>query len=119
MIQDIVAEAEPGGIYQGKVVKVLDFGAFVNFIGKKDGLVHVSELSEGRVEKVSDMIKEGDTVWVKYLGSDDRGKTRLSMRYVNQETGEEIPGVEPRDRPAGGGGSGGGGGGRERRPRRD
>ncbi|MFP5469883.1 MAG: polyribonucleotide nucleotidyltransferase, partial [Alphaproteobacteria bacterium] len=114
MIQDIVAEAEPGGIYQGKVVKVLDFGAFVNFIGKKDGLVHVSELSEGRVEKVSDMIKEGDTVWVKYLGSDDRGKTRLSMRYVNQETGEEIPGVEPRDRPAGGGG-----GGRERRPRRD
>jgi polyribonucleotide nucleotidyltransferase len=114
MIQDIVAEAEPGGIYQGKVVKVLDFGAFVNFIGKKDGLVHVSELSEGRVEKVSDMIKEGDSVWVKYLGSDDRGKTRLSMRYVNQETGEEIPGVEPRDRPASGGG-----GGRERRPRRD
>jgi len=118
MIQDIVAEAEPGGIYHGKVVKVLDFGAFVNFIGKKDGLVHVSELSEGRVEKVSDMIKEGDNVWVKYLGSDDRGKTRLSMRYVNQETGEEIPGVEPRERPAGGGG-GGGGGGRERRPRRD
>ncbi|MFZ5833866.1 MAG: polyribonucleotide nucleotidyltransferase [Pseudomonadota bacterium] len=118
MIQDIVAEAEPGGIYHGKVVKVLDFGAFVNFIGKKDGLVHVSELSEGRVEKVSDMIKEGDSVWVKYLGSDDRGKTRLSMRYVNQETGEEIPGVEPRERPAGGGG-GGGGGGRERRPRRD
>lgn len=119
MIQDIVAEAEPGGIYQGKVVKVLDFGAFVNFIGKKDGLVHVSELSEGRVEKVSDMIKEGDTVWVKYLGSDDRGKTRLSMRYVNQETGEEIPGVEPRDRPAGGGGSGGGGGRERRPPRRD
>jgi len=113
MIQDIVAEAEPGGIYQGKVVKVLDFGAFVNFIGKKDGLVHVSEMSEGRVEKVSDMIKEGDSVWVKYLGSDDRGKTRLSMRYVNQQTGEEIPGVEPRERPAGGGG------GRERRPRRD
>ena len=118
MIQDIVAEAEPGGIYQGKVVKVLDFGAFVNFIGKKDGLVHVSEISEGRVENVAGMLKEGDSVWVKYLGSDDRGKTRLSMRYVNQETGEEIPGVEPRERPAGGGGSGGGGG-RERRPRRD
>jgi len=117
MIQDIVAEAEPGGIYQGKVVKVLDFGAFVNFIGKKDGLVHVSEISEGRVENVAGMLKEGDSVWVKYLGSDDRGKTRLSMRYVNQETGEEIPGVEPRERPAGGGG--GGGGGRERRPRRD
>ncbi len=116
MIQDIVAEAEPGGIYQGKVVKVLDFGAFVNFIGKKDGLVHVSEISEGRVENVAGMIKEGDSVWVKYLGSDDRGKTRLSMRYVNQETGEEIPGVEPRERPAGGGG----GGGRDRRPpRRD
>ena len=114
MIQDIVAEAEPGGIYQGKVVKVLDFGAFVNFIGKKDGLVHVSEISEGRVENVAGMLKEGDSVWVKYLGSDDRGKTRLSMRYVNQETGEEIPGVEPRERPAGGGG-----GGRERRPRRD
>jgi polyribonucleotide nucleotidyltransferase len=112
LINEIVAEAEPGGIYKGKVVKVLDFGAFVNFIGKKDGLVHVSELSEGRVEKVSDMIKEGDSVWVKFLGSDDRGKTRLSMRYVNQETGEEIPGVEPRDRPAGG--SGGGGGGRDR-----
>ncbi len=117
MIQDIVAEAEPGGIYQGKVVKVLDFGAFVNFIGKKDGLVHVSEISEGRVENVAGMLKEGDSVWVKYLGTDDRGKTRLSMRYVNQETGEEIPGVEPRERPAGGGG--GGGGGRERRPRRD
>ena len=117
MIQDIVAEAEPGGIYKGKVVKVLDFGAFVNFIGKKDGLVHVSELSEGRVEKVSDVIKEGDSVWVKFLGSDDRGKTRLSMRHVNQETGEEIPGVESRERPAGGGG---GGGGRDRRPpRRD
>ncbi|MFZ5930058.1 MAG: polyribonucleotide nucleotidyltransferase [Pseudomonadota bacterium] len=115
MIQDIVAEAEPGGIYQGKVVKVLDFGAFVNFIGKKDGLVHVSEISEGRVENVAGMLKEGDSVWVKYLGSDDRGKTRLSMRYVNQETGEEIPGVEPRDRPAGGGG----GGGRDRRPRRE
>ena len=114
MIQDIVAEAEPGGIYQGKVVKVLDFGAFVNFIGKKDGLVHVSEISEGRVENVAGMLKEGDSVWVKFLGTDDRGKTRLSMRYVNQETGEEIPGVEPRDRPAGGGG-----GGRERRPRRD
>ncbi len=115
LINEIVAEAEPGGIYQGKVVKVLDFGAFVNFIGKKDGLVHVSELSEGRVEKVSDMIKEGDSVWVKFLGTDDRGKTRLSMRYVNQETGEEIPGVEARERPAGGGG-----GGRERRPpRRD
>jgi len=119
LIQDIVAEAEPGGIYKGKVVKVLDFGAFVNFIGKKDGLVHVSEISEGRVENVAGMLKEGDSVWVKYLGTDDRGKTRLSMRYVNQETGEEIPGVEPRERPAGGGG-GGGGRDRDRRPpRRD
>ncbi|HAK64274.1 MAG TPA: polyribonucleotide nucleotidyltransferase [Alphaproteobacteria bacterium] len=115
MINEIVAEAVPGAIYQGKVVKVLDFGAFVNFIGKKDGLVHVSEMSEERVEKVSDVLKEGDTVWVKYLGTDDRGKTRLSMRYADQKTGEEIQGVEARERP-----SGGGGGGRDRRPpRRD
>ncbi len=114
LINEIVAEAEPGGIYQGSVVKVVDFGAFVNFIGKKDGLVHVSEMAEERVEKVSDKVKEGDTVWVKYLGSDERGKTRLSMRYVNQETGEEIPGVVARERTGGGGG----GGGRDRRPPR-
>ena len=117
MINDIVAEAVPGAIYQGKVVKVLDFGAFVNFIGKKDGLVHVSEMSEERIEKVSDVLKEGDTVWVKYLGTDDRGKTRLSMRYADQKTGEEIQGVEARERPSGGGG---GGRDRDRRPpRRD
>ncbi|MFZ5912910.1 MAG: polyribonucleotide nucleotidyltransferase [Pseudomonadota bacterium] len=117
MINEIVAEAVPGAIYQGKVVKVLDFGAFVNFIGKKDGLVHVSEMSEERVEKVSDVLKEGDTVWVKYLGTDDRGKTRLSMRYADQKTGEEIQGVEARERPSGGGG---GGRDRDRRPpRRD
>jgi polyribonucleotide nucleotidyltransferase len=117
MINEIVAEAVPGAIYQGKVVKVLDFGAFVNFIGKKDGLVHVSEMSEERIEKVSDVLKEGDTVWVKYLGTDDRGKTRLSMRYADQKTGEEIQGVEARERPSGGGG---GGRDRDRRPpRRD
>lgn len=106
MINDIVAEPEENAIYEGKVVKVLDFGAFVNFIGKKDGLVHISELCEERVEKVTDVVNEGDMVKVKYLGSDDRGKTRLSMRYVNQETGEEIEGVEPRER-------------KPRRPRRD
>lgn len=106
MINDIVAEPEEGAIYEGKVVKVLDFGAFVNFIGKKDGLVHISELCEERVEKVTDVVNEGDMVKVKYLGSDDRGKTRLSMRYVDQETGEEIEGVEPRER-------------KPRRPRRD
>ena len=77
-------------IYEGKVVKVVDFGAFVNFIGNKDGLVHISELREDRVAQVGDVVKEGQPVKVKVLGVDDRGKVRLSMRLVNQETGEEI-----------------------------
>ena len=90
MIRDIVAEAEVGAIYEGTVVKCLDFGAFVNFIGKRDGLVHISELAEGRVATVGDVVKEGDSVKVKVLGIDDRGKVKLSMRVVNQETGEDI-----------------------------
>jgi polyribonucleotide nucleotidyltransferase len=71
-------------------VKVMDFGAFVNFFGPKDGLVHISELAPRRVAKVTDVVKEGDTVKVKLLGFDDRGKVRLSMKMVDQETGKEI-----------------------------
>jgi polyribonucleotide nucleotidyltransferase len=89
-IQGITAEPEPGQIYQGTVVKIVDFGAFVNFFGPRDGLVHVSQLAPQRVQNVSDVVKEGDKVWVKFMGSDDRGKVRLSMKVVNQETGEEI-----------------------------
>ena len=90
MIKDIVAEPEVGVIYEGTVVKCLDFGAFVNFIGKRDGLVHISELAQGRVATVGDVVKEGDRVKVKVLGIDDRGKVKLSMRVVDQETGEDI-----------------------------
>ena len=90
IIKDIVAEPEVGVIYDGTVVKCLDFGAFVNFIGKRDGLVHISELAQGRVATVGDVVKEGDSVKVKVLGIDDRGKVKLSMRVVNQETGEDI-----------------------------
>ncbi len=111
-IQGIVAEPEVGVIYKGKVVKVVDFGAFVNFLGAKDGLVHISELAPGRTEKVTDICNEGDEVLVKCLGFDDRGKVRLSMRLVNQETGEEIeddrPPREPREDKGGG----------DRKPRR-
>ncbi|MEE2694263.1 MAG: polyribonucleotide nucleotidyltransferase [Pseudomonadota bacterium] len=89
-IRDIVAEPEVGVIYDGKVVKTVDFGAFVNFIGNRDGLVHISELSAERVPSVTDVIKEGDEVKVKVLAIDDRGKVRLSMKSVDQETGEEI-----------------------------
>ena len=92
-IRDIVAEPEIGVIYRGKVVKVVDFGAFVNFIGSKDGLVHISELAPERVGKVTDIINEGDEVWVKVLSFDDRGKVRLSMKSVNQESGEEEGGT--------------------------
>ena len=88
-IKDIVAEPEVGVIYQGKVVKVVDFGAFVNFIGNRDGLVHISELADHRVGQVTDIVNEGDEIYVKVLAVDDRGKVRLSMRVVDQETGEE------------------------------
>ena len=90
MIHAIVAEPEVGMIYTGKVVKLMDFGAFVNFFGKRDGLVHVSQLSEGRVNHPKDLLQEGQEVKVKLMGFDDRGKVRLSMKVVDQETGKEI-----------------------------
>ena len=95
-ITSIVAEPEVGVIYNGKVVKVVDFGAFVNFLGARDGLVHISELAPRRVGKVTDVVNEGDEVKVKVLGIDDRGKVKLSMKVVDQETGEEISG-KPRE----------------------
>ncbi|MBB5517532.1 polyribonucleotide nucleotidyltransferase [Amphiplicatus metriothermophilus] len=89
-IQSIVAEPEVGRVYKGKVVKIVDFGAFVNFFGSRDGLVHISQLAHGRPEKTTDVVKEGDEVYVKLLGFDDRGKVRLSMKVVDQKTGKEI-----------------------------
>ncbi|MDP1987454.1 S1 RNA-binding domain-containing protein, partial [Phenylobacterium sp.] len=89
-IKSITSEPEIGTIYEGKVVKVMDFGAFVNFFGAKDGLVHVSQISNERVAKVSDVLTEGQEVKVKLLGFDDRGKTRLSMKVVDQVTGEDL-----------------------------
>jgi polyribonucleotide nucleotidyltransferase len=147
-IRGIVEEAEVGKVYDGKVVNIVDFGAFVNFMGGKDGLVHVSEMKNERVEKPTDVVTEGQAVKVKVLEIDPRGKVRLSMRVVDQETGAELedtrPAREPRPersgggdrgprREGGGGGdrgprsgggdrgprSGGGGGGGDRGPRRD
>ncbi|MGI4953562.1 MAG: polyribonucleotide nucleotidyltransferase [Janthinobacterium lividum] len=117
MIRGITAEAEIGAIYNGKVVKTAEFGAFVNFLGAKDGLVHISELAATRVSKTTDIVKEGDQVKVKVVGFDDRGKVKLSMRVVDQTTGEDISatvGAKP-------GREGGREGGRdgERGPRRD
>jgi polyribonucleotide nucleotidyltransferase len=89
-IHGLTAEPEEGQIYKGKVVKVMDFGAFVNFFGPKDGLVHVSQLKEERVNHPKDVVSEGQEVYVKLLGFDDRGKVRLSMKEVDQETGEEM-----------------------------
>jgi len=133
-ILGIVEEPEVGKIYDGKVVNIVDFGAFVNFMGGKDGLVHVSEMKNERVEKPTDVVSEGQEVKVKVLEVDPRGKVRLSMRVVDQETGAELedtrPPREPREggrdrgdrRPGGGGrdrGSRGGGGGRDRGDRGD
>jgi polyribonucleotide nucleotidyltransferase len=137
-ISGIVEEAEVGKIYDGKVVNMVDFGAFVNFMGGKDGLVHVSEIRNERTEKVSDVLTEGQEVKVKVLEIDQRGKVRLSMRVVDQETGEELEDTRPprEERPRGegrgdrpdrgprrdGGGRDDrprGGGGRDRGPRRD
>jgi len=95
-IKSIVSEPEVGVIYQGTVVKTVDFGAFVNFFGAKDGLVHISQLGQGRVAKTTDVVKEGDKVWVKLMGFDERGKVRLSMKVVDQETGQEIQ-QEPKE----------------------
>src|SRR3954452_19406853 len=143
-IRGIVAEPEPGTIYTGKVASIVDFGAFVTFMPGKDGLVHVSEIRNDRVENVRDVLSEGQEVKVKLLEVDPRGKVRLSMRLVDQETGEELPDTRPprepreggdrgprgdrhrggggRDRDRGRGGEGRGregGGGRDRGPRDD
>jgi polyribonucleotide nucleotidyltransferase len=112
-IRGIVAEPEIGAIYTGKVVKTAEFGAFVNFLGSRDGLVHISELAQGRVAKTSDVVKQGDTVKVKVLGFDDRGKVKLSMRVVDQATGADIT-EQVGAKPGGDRGDRG-----ERRPRRD
>ena len=95
-IHGLTADPEVGAIYKGKVVKVVDFGAFVNFFGKKDGLVHVSQIKPERVNHPSDFLAENQEVYVKLMGFDDRGKVRLSMKFVDQETGLEIP-REPRE----------------------
>ncbi|RZJ38653.1 MAG: S1 RNA-binding domain-containing protein, partial [Brevundimonas sp.] len=89
-ISSIVSEPEVGTIYTGKVVKVVDFGAFVNFFGAKDGLVHVSQMALERVANPADVVSEGQEVKVKFLGMDDRGKTKLSMKVVDQATGEDL-----------------------------
>ena len=119
MIRGITAEAEIGAIYPGKVVKTAEFGAFVNFLGAKDGLVHISELAQTRVAKTIDIVKEGDMVKVKVIGFDDRGKVKLSMRVVDQATGADITeqvGAKPgRDNDRDGGREGGREGGRGRR----
>jgi len=131
-ISSIVSEPEPGTIYSGKVVKVVDFGAFVNFFGAKDGLVHVSQIALERVANPADVLSEGQEVKVKFLGFDDRGKTKLSMKVVDQTTGEDLTDKinaerAERGEPAltedtGGGGrkrEGGGGDRGRSRPRRD
>src|SRR5438309_1407556 len=130
-IRGIVAEPEPGTIYTGKVASIVDFGAFVTFMPGKDGLVHVSEIKNERVENVRDVLSEGQEVKVKLLEVDPRGKVRLSMRLVDQETGEELPDSRPPREPREGGdrdrgprgdrhrGGGGRGGDRDRGPRRE
>jgi polyribonucleotide nucleotidyltransferase len=99
-IKSITSEPEVGQIYDGTVVKVMEFGAFVNFFGAKDGLVHISQLAANRVQKTSDVVKEGDKVKVKLLGFDDRGKTRLSMKAVDQTTGEDLEAKQKAEAPA-------------------
>jgi polyribonucleotide nucleotidyltransferase len=98
-IKSIASDPEVGMIYEGTVVKVMDFGAFVNFFGSKDGLVHISQLAANRVQKTSDVVKEGDKVKVKLLGFDDRGKVRLSMKVVDQATGEDLEAKRGGDQP--------------------
>ena len=99
-IKSIASDPEIGQIYEGTVVKTVEFGAFVNFFGAKDGLVHISQLAKGRVAKTTDVVKDGDKVKVKLLGFDDRGKVRLSMRVVDQETGEDLEAKEKAERDA-------------------
>ncbi|HWA23922.1 MAG TPA: polyribonucleotide nucleotidyltransferase [Caulobacterales bacterium] len=100
-IKSLTSEPEVGQIYDGKVVKVVEFGAFVNFFGAKDGLVHVSQMKNERVSKPGDVVKEGDVVKVKLLGFDDRGKVRLSMKVVDQQTGEDLEGKQQKEAAAG------------------
>ena len=124
-IREITSEPEVGTIYKGKVVKIMEFGAFVNFFGAKDGLVHISQLSHGRPATVGEVVKEGQEVYVKLLGFDERGKTRLSMKIIDQATGQEIPRAEGEPDPEAEFSAARpprreGGGGRDRRPpRRD
>jgi polyribonucleotide nucleotidyltransferase len=124
-IRGITSEPEMGQIYKGKVVKIMEFGAFVNFFGAKDGLVHISQLTNGRPATVGEVVKEGQEVYVKLLGFDDRGKVRLSMKIVDQATGQELPRAEgePEEtfesRPPRREGGRGGDRGRDRGPRRD
>ncbi len=119
MIESITKEAEVGKIYDGKVVKVVDFGAFVNFFGAKDGLVHISQISQEKVGKTSDVLTEGQTVKVKLVGFDDRGKTKLSMKVVDQETGEDLSEKLAAERAARGEPEEEDRGGGDRGPRRD
>ncbi|MDP4594897.1 MAG: polyribonucleotide nucleotidyltransferase, partial [Beijerinckiaceae bacterium] len=100
-IKSLTMEPEIGQIYEGTVVKTMDFGAFVNFFGSKDGLVHISQLASDRVNKTTDVVKEGSKVKVKLLGFDDRGKVRLSMKVVDQETGEDLEAKQKAERDAG------------------
>ena len=100
-IKSIASDPEIGQIYEGTVVKVMEFGAFVNFLGSRDGLVHISELQQGRVAKTTDVVNQGDSVKVKVIGFDDRGKTKLSMKVVDQATGEDISNKPREEAPAG------------------
>jgi polyribonucleotide nucleotidyltransferase len=97
-IKSIASDPEVGHIYEGTVVKTMDFGAFVNFFGAKDGLVHISQLAPHRVQKTTDVVKEGDKVKVKLLGFDERGKVRLSMKVVDQATGEDLEAKQKAER---------------------
>ena len=99
-IKSIASDPEVGMIYEGTVVKCTDFGAFVNFFGAKDGLVHISQLANRRVNKTQDVVKEGDKVKVKLMGFDDRGKVRLSMKVVDQATGEDLEAKQAAERKA-------------------
>jgi polyribonucleotide nucleotidyltransferase len=103
-IKGIASEPEVGQIYEGTVVKVMEFGAFVNFFGSKDGLVHISQLAPRKVANVKDVVKEGDKVKVKLMGFDDRGKTKLSMKVVDQATGEDLEAKQKAEREANKGG---------------
>ena len=91
MINDIVAVPEEGKNYYGTITKIMEFGAFVRFLGQTEGLVHISEIKNERIASVSDFYKEGDKIWVKYVGMDNRGKIKLSAKHVNQETGIDEP----------------------------